>query len=343
VKAKKTRVGVVGATGYSGEELVRILVDHPFAQLTYASGKEDRDVKIHEIFPYLRNKIHLDCRAFLPEEPLEKCDLIFLSLPHTVSMEVAPLFIKARKKVIDISADYRLRDERVYEKFYRVRHKDSANLKRAVYGLPELNREKIRGATLVANPGCYPTGALLGLLPGLKGGFFDLDSILIDAKSGVTGAGRKAEKSLNFSEVNESFKCYKVFEHQHVPEIDQELSRVARAPVSIVFVPHLLPVNRGILTTIYVKLKKTTDTKGLIAQYQKFYSGEPFVKVYSGGSLPELKHVAHTNFCDIGMKVNEAKKLAVIVTAIDNLGKGAAGQAVQNMNLLCGFPETAGF
>ncbi len=340
---KKIRVGVIGATGYTGEEIVRILSGHPYAELTYVSGKEDRDIKIQEIFPYLSGKVDLDCKAFGFDEAVEKTDLVFLSLPHTVSMQYAPMFLKAGKKVIDVSADYRLKDTAVYEKYYKVGHKDPQSLKQAVYGLPEAHREKIRKAHLIANPGCYPTGAILGLLPGVRSGQFDTDHIYIDAKSGVTGAGRKADKSLNFSEVNESFKAYKIFEHQHVPEIDQEISRFSKKPISVVFVPHLLPVNRGILSTIYVRLKKRTDTDGLIAVYQKFYKNEPFVKVYSKGRLPELKHVVNTNFCDIGLRVHEEKSLAVIVTVIDNLTKGAAGQAVQNMNVMQGFPETAGF
>ena len=231
----------------------------------------------------------------------------------------------------------------MFEKFYKTPHKDALNLKQAVYGLPEVNREKIRGAKLVANPGCYPTGAILGLYAGLKKGLFMPDTIGIDAKSGVTGAGRKAEKSLNFSEVNESFKAYKPFVHQHVPEIDQELSRIAKKDLSVVFVPHLLPMNRGILSTIYVALKKKMSGEALGAAYRKFYADEPFVNVYPDGALPELKNVQRTNFCDIGVRVFEKRNLALIVTAIDNLGKGAAGQAVQNMNLMCGFDETAGF
>lgn len=340
---KSVNVGVVGATGYTGEELVRILAWHPQAKLTYVSGKEDRDVKIQQIFPYLKNRVNLDCKAFSMDEAVEKCDLVFLSLPHTVSMDVAAGFLKAGKKVIDVSADYRLKDAAVYEKFYKVRHKDPVNLKHAVYGLPELNREKIRTAKLVANPGCYPTGAILGVYPGVKKGLFNTAGIGIDAKSGVTGAGRKADKSLNFSEVNESFKAYKPFVHQHVPEIDQELSRAAKKDVSVIFVPHLLPLNRGILSTIYVPLTKALDEKELLAVYQKVYAEEPFVNVYEGNALPELKSVARTNFCDIGVRVFAKKRLALIVTAIDNLGKGAAGQAVQNMNLMCGFEETAGF
>jgi len=340
---KTVNVGVVGATGYTGEEIVRILAWHPHAKLTYVSGKEDRDVKIQQIFPYLKNRLNLDCRAFSVDEAVEKCDIVFLSLPHTVSMTAAAVFLKAGKKVIDVSADYRLKDAALYEKFYKVAHKDPVNLKHAVYGLPEVNREKIRSAKLIANPGCFPTGAILGLYPGVKKGLFNLSGLGIDAKSGVTGAGRKASKDLNFSEVNESFKAYKPFEHQHVPEMDQELSRIAKKDVGVIFVPHLLPLNRGILSTIYAPLTKNMSAEDLLDVYQKTYKDEPFINVYAGGALPELKNVQRTNFCDIGIRVFPAKKLALVVTAIDNLGKGAAGQAVQNMNLMCGFEETAGF
>ncbi len=340
---KRIKVGVVGATGYTGEEIVRLLVDHPNVEISYVSGKEDRDVRIQEIFPYLQNKIDLECKSFSVDEAIDKCDLVFLSLPHTVSMQVAPLFLKAKKKVIDVSADYRLKDEAVYEKFYKTQHRDTANLKKAVYGLPEINREKIKTADLIANPGCYPTGAILGALPGVKKGLFSSSGLIIDAKSGVTGAGRKAEKSLNFSEVNESFKAYKLFQHQHVPEMDQELSRASKKDVSVIFVPHLLPINRGILSTIYAPLTKKITTEELTQVYQKFYANEPFVKVYPDGRLPEIKHVAYTNFCDMGLKVNTEKNLAVIVVAIDNLGKGAASQAIQNMNIMCHFDERVGF
>ncbi|MDO8552810.1 MAG: N-acetyl-gamma-glutamyl-phosphate reductase [bacterium] len=338
----KLRVGVVGATGFTGEELVKILSRHPNVEVTYVSGKEDRSERIQDIFPYLKNSVDLKCDAFSADEAIEKTDLVFLSLPHTLSMQSAPLFLQAGKKVIDISADYRLQDTKVYEKFYKTAHLDAANLKAAVYGLPELNREQIKSAKLIANPGCYPTGSILGIAPGLASGVFDESSIQIDAKSGVTGAGRKADKALHFSEVNESVKAYRLFEHQHVPEIDQALSGVSKKEVSVVFVPHLIPINRGILSTIYVKLAKKMNTEELLAVYKKFYKNEPFVKVYDAGRLPEIKYVVNTNFCDIGLKVNESKNLAVIVTAIDNLQKGAAGQAVQNMNIMCGFEETAG-
>ena len=339
---KKLNVGIIGATGYTGEELVRRLVRHPHVTIRYTSGKEDRDVKIQDIFPYLKNRLDLECKALSVEEAVEKCDFVFLSLPHTVSMRYAPLFLKAKKRVLDISADYRLEDAAVYEKFYQTPHQDVENLKQAVYGLPEIHRRRIKPAALVANPGCYPTGAILGLWPGLAADVFQADTILVDAKSGVTGAGRKADKSLNFSEVNESFKAYKLFEHQHVPEIDQELGRAIKKRISVVFVPHLLPINRGILSTIYVRLKKKMTTHDLVEIYQKRYAAEPFVKVYPNGALPEIKNVVQTNFCDIGLKVHPEKSLAVIVTAIDNLDKGAAGQAVQNMNIMAGFDEKEG-
>ena len=340
--SNKLRVGVVGATGYTGEELVRTLVKHPKVEITYVSGKEDRNELISDIFPYLKGKLDISCRAFSPEDAAEIADLFFLTLPHTVSMQYVAQLLKAGKKVIDISADYRLQDAKVYEKFYKVPHTDPANLKGAVYGLPELHRDQIREAKLVANPGCYPTGAILGIVPGLKKGVFDPASIQIDAKSGVTGAGRKAVKELLFSEVNESLKAYKLFEHQHVPEIDQELTALSGESVQVVFVPHLIPINRGILSTIYVKLSKTMTTDSLVGLYQDFYHMEPFVQVYKDGTLPEVRNVVNTNYCHIGLRVNEKKGLAVVVTVIDNLSKGAATQAIQNMNIMCGFQETEG-
>ena len=232
--------------------------------------KEDRNEKIQEIFPYLENTLDLKCNAFSADDVIEKTDLVFLALPHTVSMQNSPLFLKAGKKVIDVSADYRLQDVSIYEKYYKTPHKDPKNLPNAIYGLPELNRAKIKTAKLVANPGCYPTGSILGLLPGLKQKIFDEDSIQIDAKSGVTGAGRRAEKSLQFPEVNESLKAYKLFEHQHTPEIDQALSAATGRKISVVFIPHLLPINRGLFSTIYVKLAKRLTRKVFLKYTRSF-------------------------------------------------------------------------
>lgn len=336
------RVAVIGATGYTGEELLRLLVRHPHTHLTYISAKDDRKARIQDLFPHLHGKLDLECPALNADEAIACCDVAFLALPHTVSMQVAPLFLRAGKKVIDMSGDYRLRDAAVYETFYKAAHRDTENLRHAVYGLPEIHRQQIAKARLLSNPGCYSTGAILGLWPALTQKWVAPHDVIIDAKSGVTGAGRKASLPLHYSEVNESIRAYKIFSHQHVPEIDQALSLSSGADVRVIFVPHLLPVNRGILSTIYVKLQNGVTVAQLQEAYDAAYASEPFVRVLPSGQLPELKQVAHTNLCTIGMAVDAARGVAVIVTAIDNLGKGAAGQAVQNYNIMCGFPETAG-
>ncbi len=336
------KVAVVGATGYTGEELVRILSTHPRVRLAYVSSKDERRQTIQDIYPYLMGTLDLPCRAFKPEEAAAESDLVFLSLPHTVSMKTAPFFLARGKKVIDVSADYRLKDPAQYMEFYGASHEDAANLKQAVYGLPELFRADIPSAKLIANPGCYPTGALLGLLPLLRHGVEWSGACVIDAKSGVTGAGRKASANLIFSEVNENFKAYKVLSHPHEPEIGQVLKSGKLKNTAFAFVPHLLPVDRGILSTLYVPLTNRKEGKRLHELYGDFYGSEPFVQVLPSGKFPELKMVQKTNQCHIGLVWREDLGLAVIVTAIDNLGKGAAGQAVQNMNLLCGFPEKEG-
>lgn len=340
--SQSVKAAVVGATGYTGEELIRILAGHPKVRLTYVSSKDDRKQTIQEIFPYLKGTLDLDCRAFKPEEAAEECDVVFLSLPHTVSMKTAPYFLQRGKRVIDISADYRLKDPAQYLAHYGVAHEDAANLRQAVYGLPELNRDAISDAKLIANPGCYPTGATLGLLPLVRNGIEWTGTCVIDAKSGVTGAGRKASVNLVFSEVNENFKAYKVLSHQHEPEIAQNLKSAKSKNTAFAFVPHLLPIDRGILSTIYVPLSNKKDGKKLQELYADFYGREPFVQVLAAGRFPELKMVQKTNQCHIGIAFREDLGTAVIVTAIDNLGKGAAGQAVQNMNLLFGLPEKEG-
>ncbi|MBD3380401.1 MAG: N-acetyl-gamma-glutamyl-phosphate reductase, partial [Candidatus Omnitrophica bacterium] len=261
----------------------------------------------------------------------------FLALPHTVSMEFAPLFLDEGKKVIDLSGDYRLAPE-VYEKWYGKEHTDKDNLAKAVYGLPELNREDIKKASLIANPGCYPTSVVLGLLP-LAGKTGKAD-IIADAKSGATGAGRKASVPLSFSEVDEDLKCYKANSHQHMPEMERALSSAAGSGVTINFVPHLVPMRRGILSTIYVKASGLPAEAEVREIYRDFYEAEPFVRVKPRGELPRIADVVNTNFCDIGLTV--ANGMLVVVSVIDNLLKGASGQAVQNMNLVSGFPETAG-
>ncbi|MBU0605820.1 MAG: N-acetyl-gamma-glutamyl-phosphate reductase, partial [Candidatus Omnitrophica bacterium] len=258
---------------------------------------------------------------------------------HTVSMKIAPVFLKAGKLVVDLSADYRL-DPKVYEKWYGIAHKDTTNLTQAVYGLPELYSDSIKKARLLANPGCYPTSVILGIAPALFEKAIDRSSIIADSKSGATGAGRKADIGLIFCEINENLKAYKVNEHQHKPEINTILSRVAGEDINIVFTPHLIPMNRGILSTIYLKLTRSMTTEAVVELYKKFYHGKPFVRVYDAGKLPQVRDVVGTNFCDIGVKVSGST--LIVVSCIDNLTKGAAGQAVQNMNLMCGFDETEG-
>ena len=334
-----TRVGVVGATGYTGEEIVKILAGHKRVKVTHLSAVIDKEEPISSIFPSLRGSIELICKKPNLDDTIKDADLLFLALPHRVSMEAAPKLLKAGKKVIDLSADYRL-DPEVYKIWYLADHKDRGNLKTAVYGLPELYRDDIKKASLIANPGCYPTSIILGVAPLAKDGAIDTSTIIADSKSGVTGAGRKPDISLSFGEVNENLKAYKVNEHQHKPEINKILSAVAGKELDVVFTPHLIPMNRGILSTIYLKLKKKMDTKAAVALYKDFYKGKPFVRVYDAEKFPQVRDVVRTNYCDIGIKVTG--EVAIVVSCIDNLKKGAAGQAVQNMNIMCGFEETEG-
>ncbi|MBI4981837.1 MAG: N-acetyl-gamma-glutamyl-phosphate reductase [Candidatus Omnitrophica bacterium] len=335
-------VGIVGATGYTGEELIDILLNHPNTRITNISSRSGQSEIISEIFPKFKNRTELTCDPINIKEIAKKSDIVFLALPHTVSMDLVPGLLKAGKRVIDLSADYRLKNIKVYEKYYQVKHKNALNLPMAVYGLPEIYRLKIRDAKLVANPGCYPTAAVLSLAPLVAFGLVDLDSLVIDAKSGVTGAGRKLAEGLLFSEANEDFKAYKVGTHQHTPEIEQELSKLAGKKIKVTFVPHLLPLNRGILATIYVRKTHAAYSKSqnIIELYKKFYKKEPFVRIKEKDSFPRLKDVVGTNFCDIA--VHDSGDKIIVVGVIDNLLKGASGQAVQNMNIMCGYPETAG-
>ncbi len=336
------KVGVIGARGYTGQELIKILSSHSGVRLTYLSATLDKAQAIDEIFPYFKNRVELECECFSADKAAEKCDLLFLALPHTVSMDVVPKLLKKEKKIIDLSADYRFKNIAVYQKWYHKAHKDKNNLSKFVYGLPELYREKIKRACCIANPGCYPTAAILGLVPILISGLTDTSNITIDAKSGVTGAGKKVDAAYLYPEVNENFKGYKFNAHQHAPEINQELSKVSIGKVDVLFCPHLLPVNRGIFETIYIKLNKPATEKIIEDLYKKFYKAEPFVRVKKMGQMPELKDVVGTNFCDIGLTYDAAHHVLIVACVIDNLLKGASGQAVQNMNIMCGFDERMG-
>lgn len=333
------RVGIVGARGYTGEELIKLLLKHPGVRLTYLAATLEKAVDIAEVLPKFKGVTGLKCEPFDVERASAKCDLVFLALPHTVSMGVVPKFARKKKRIVDLSADYRLKNAGVYKEWYHKTHKDKVNLKKFVYGLPELYREQIKKTDFVANPGCYPTAAILGIVPVLACGLADKDSIIIDAKSGVSGAGKKVELGFIYPEVNENFKGYKFNVHQHSPEINQELSKVTISKVDVVFCPHLLPLNRGIYETIYIKLKKSVSKEAVESVYKKFYQTEPFVRLKSAGRLPEIKDVVGTNFCDIGLVYDEPRRQLIVVSAIDNLLKGASGQAVQNMNIMCGFDE----
>jgi N-acetyl-gamma-glutamyl-phosphate reductase len=339
--ADMMRCGVVGLSGYTGKEVFSLLLNHPQVRVTYVAAQNSTG-PVAEIWPEFLNRSTLVCQKYNIKEAIRLCDVVFLALPHTESMKVAGVLVKAGLKVIDLSADYRLKSTKTYETWYGHKHVDSKNIAKAVYGLPELFRQKIKKAKLVANPGCYPTAAALGLAPLVATRSKSINSIIIDAKSGVSGAGRKASVSLLASEVTENFKAYKVLSHQHTPEIEQTISQLASQKLSVSFVAHLLPIDRGILDTIYVQLSQPITLNQLHTLYKKFYKIEPFVRVHPQGAQPEVKHVAHTNFCDLGLAVSADKKTVVITSAIDNLVKGAAGQAVQNMNIMCGFNETEG-
>lgn len=336
------KIAIVGASGYTGLELIRILHCHPGVAVTCLTSEQSAGKRISEVFPTLRGRCDVVLENLEPVRVAEKADIIFTALPHKAAMEVVPTFLKLGKKVIDLSADYRLSDPAVYGEWYEP-HLNPENLKKAVYGLPEIRRERIKGAQLVANPGCYPTSIILALAPLLKNGLIDLSSIIADSASGVTGAGRSAKVDSLYCEVNEGYKAYGVGgAHRHTPEIEQELSLLAGEQLKITFTPHLVPMDRGILSTVYATPEKTLDTATIAALYREFYDGEPFVRVLPSGSLPSTAYVRGSNFCDIAPLVDPRTGRIIVVSAIDNLVKGASGQAIQNMNLLCGFPETSG-
>ncbi len=334
-----TKVGIVGISGYSGELVLKLLLNHPQVRVTYVSANNTVG-KIDDVLPSLKGQTTLECKTYDPQKAVELCDAIFLAVPHTIALQIAPQLLKAKKRVIDLSADYRLKDPKAYKAWYGKDHTDSENLSKAAYGLPELYREEIKSAQLIANPGCYPTGVILGLAPIVSTKTKLIESIVIDAKSGVSGAGKKAVLSMMFSEVNENFKAYKVLKHQHTPEITDHLSKLAGKAVDVTFVTHLLPINRGILSTIYVTLNEEMAYEKIYDIFKKFYKTEQFVRVLEPNVQPEIKNVVETNYCDIGLAVS--KKMLVITSAIDNLMKGASGQAVQNLNIMCGYDEATG-
>ena len=336
------RTAIVGASGYTGGELARLLCNHPEATLTVATSRQYDGTPLSNVYPHLRDRVDIICRDLDSAEIVEHADLIFCAVPHKTAMDVVPAFLEAGKKVVDLSADFRLKDVTVYEQWYQS-HTAAALITEAVYGLPEIYREEIRSARLVANPGCYPTSITLGLAPLMIADIIDPTSIIIDSKSGTSGAGRAAQVGTLFCEVTDGFRPYKVGgTHRHIPEIEQNLSALAGSPVKVSFTPHLLPVSRGILSTIYVNLDRDATMDEISGLYEEMYEKEPFVRLLDSGSLPATQQVRGSNYCDISVSLDQRTGRVIIVSAIDNIVKGASGQAVQNMNLMCGYDEDAG-
>jgi N-acetyl-gamma-glutamyl-phosphate reductase len=336
------KIGIVGGTGYTGVELLRLLAQHPEAELRAITSRKEAGSAVGAMFPALRRQVDLKFTEPTPQA-LRGCDVVFFATPNGVAMGEARAVLDAGARVIDLSADFRIRDVAEWERWYKTKHAAPDLVREAVYGLCEVNRERIRGARLVANPGCYPTAVQLGFLPLVEAGVVDLDHLIADAKSGVSGAGRKAELHLSFSEVSDNFSAYNVSGHRHWPEIRQGLAQAARREVGLVFVPHLTPIVRGIHATLYARITRELDFQAL---YQERYAREPFVDVLPAGSHPDTRSVRAANMCRVALhrppQATGKSDTLVVLSVIDNLVKGAAGQAVQNMNLMFGIGETMG-
>jgi N-acetyl-gamma-glutamyl-phosphate reductase len=341
----KARIAVAGASGYMGAELLRLLLPHPGVTITGVTSDRLSGEPLAAAYPHLRGLTDLRFHDLDPEWLARVADLVFLALPHMESQRAVPVLRRHGRKVIDLSADYRLRDAADYVTWYKAPHIDPAGLAEAVYGLPELHRKAIAAAALVASPGCYPAGALLAVAPLVKGGMARTDGIVIDGKSGVTGAGaqgRKVDPMYLYTEANENVQAYGLASHRHTPEIEQELGALAGAPLRVAFTPHLVPLNRGLFTTASVPLATPMSTPDLVAVYRQFYAGEPFVRVLGEGERPATRAVVGSNYCDVTAVADPRTGRAVCVSAIDNLGKGGSANGVQNLNLMLGWNERAG-
>jgi N-acetyl-gamma-glutamyl-phosphate reductase len=335
------KASVIGATGYAGQELVRILSVHPGVRLCHLASESHAGVSMGQVYPHLNRNVAMECETPDIEVIGRDSDVVFFCLPPGHAMDLVPKVLEAGARVIDLGADFRLKDPEKFRKWYGETHACPHLLDEAEYGLPELHRDDIGGCRLVANPGCYPTAAILGVAPLLKTGLLDGRPMVIDAKSGVSGAGRALSLQVHFSEVNENMTPYGVGGHRHLPEMIQEMGLIAGRPVSACFTPHIAPVTRGILCTIYIQCSRELSQEEATEIYTSFYKGEPFVEVLNG-SLPSTKHVLGSNNCHVAVRVDENTGMLIVIAAIDNLVKGAAGQAVQNMNILFGLAECAG-
>ncbi len=337
------KIGVVGATGYTGVELLRLLVTRTDVSLDVVTSRELQGTSVTSLFPNLRGQI--DLNFVKPDTPeLGHCDVVFFATPHAVAMQSVPALLDQGVKVVDLSADFRLQDVAVWEHWYKTKHSCPQLIKDAVYGLPETNREQIKKATLVASPGCYPTAVQLGFLPLVKAGLIDTNSLIADAKSGVSGAGRKAAVDYLVGEATESIKAYAVSGHRHGPEIEQGLNQFSEMPVNLTFIPHLTPMIRGILATLYASVKPDIDitVDKLQSVFQEFYQNEPFVDVLPKGISPATRNVKGANHCQLSVNYLPHNGRIVVLSVIDNLVKGASGQAIQNMNIMLGIDETTG-
>jgi N-acetyl-gamma-glutamyl-phosphate reductase len=341
---KGLRIGVVGATGYVGVEIIRLLTGHPHFKLTRLVSQSYAGKDFSEVQPAFARVVNLPLTTLDPLDLAENCDFVVTALPHGVSAAVVPDLLARGLKVLDHSGDFRYRRVSEYEKAYKLSHPRPDLLSEAIYGLPEFYREQIAKAVLVANPGCYPTCSLLALKPLLQAGVINCDSIIIDAVSGVSGAGRKADLSYSFCEVDASFKAYSVIGHRHTSEIEQEAGFLAGTgePLSVTFTPHLAPIKRGMMATVYADLLPGVDPISLPALFQEVYRYEFFIRLVPDGQVPETRHVAGTNFADLAVFADQRTRKVKVLSAVDNLGKGAASQAIQSLNLMAGLPETAG-
>ncbi|MBM9603388.1 N-acetyl-gamma-glutamyl-phosphate reductase [Desulfopila inferna] len=335
------KIAIIGASGYTGGELARILCNHPHASITAVTSRQYEGKALAEVFPHLRDKVSIICENSDVEALSDKADIFFTAVPHQTAMEIVPRILSAGKKVIDLSADFRIREASVYEKWYQ-KHTAAEYLARAVYGLPEIYRDEISTASLTANPGCYPTSIILALAPLLENRAIVPQSIIADSKSGVSGAGRAASVATLFCETADGFRPYKVADHRHTPEIEQEVSLLAGENVTLSFTPHLLPVSRGILSTIYATLQDGITVERVQEMFLSRYQQEKFVRILGENEYPATQYVRGSNFCDIGFKIDPRTNRIIVMSAIDNIVKGAAGQAVQNMNIMCGFDEGEG-
>jgi len=337
-------VGLVGVTGYTGMELSRILLGHPGMRLTQVTSRKEAGKRLQDIYPFLQGTDLAQLEITAPDSSYlaDHCDLVFLAVPHGTAMEMAAELREKGVKVVDLSADFRIRSQATYEQWYNVPHTRAGLLPEAVYGLPELYADKIAAAGLVANPGCYPTSAILALYPALNAGLISADDIVVDSKSGTSGAGRKASVGTLFCEVSDTFRAYNLTRHRHTPEIEQELSVAAGKSLLLSFNTHLVPINRGILTTTYSKLAAGVTVQSVREVYESFYAGKKWVRLLPSGTLPETRWVRGTNFCDIGIVVDDRIGRLIVVSAIDNLCRGASGQAVANANIMLGHSEDAG-